>query len=119
MGRQTKLARAKGSDRPLKLIALDIEGFMSTKIQAENALADRQLEFESAIYNRFGRVLRKMREKDGMTQDQLAQHVGLERTSITNIESGKQRVLLHDIFLFAMAFGSSPSELFELMETTE
>ncbi len=37
-------------------------------------------------------AIRKMRKSAGMTQDGLAKVVGVERTSITNIEAGKQTV---------------------------
>lgn len=40
-----------------------------------------------------------------ITQTELAAVVGVSRTSITNIESGKQRVLLEDIYLIAHALG--------------
>jgi len=59
-------------------------------------------------YKQFGLRVRQLREALGLTQAELAKRVGLERTSIANIEAGKQRILLHDVELFATAFTSNP-----------
>lgn len=59
------------------------------------------------IYVQFGAKVRAMREMIGLNQTELAERVGLERTSVTNIENGKQRVLLDDVEKFAKAFGTS------------
>jgi DNA-binding XRE family transcriptional regulator len=50
-----------------------------------------------------GDVIRQTRERRGMTQGQLAGAVGLERTSITNIERGTQRLQLNTLILVADA----------------
>ena len=65
----------------------------------------------TAIYDAFGRNLRKARTDAGLTQRELAQRVGLARTSITNIESGTQHVSLHHLFLLASAVGTQPEQL--------
>jgi transcriptional regulator with XRE-family HTH domain len=54
-------------------------------------------------YKRFGKNLQNVRLACGLTQGQLADRVGLVRTSIVNIEAGRQRILLHDIQRFAVA----------------
>lgn len=46
-----------------------------------------------------------------MTQDDVATRVGLSRTSITNIEQGRQHVTLHVLYALADAIGSKPSDL--------
>lgn len=46
-----------------------------------------------------------------MTQDDIATRVGLSRTSITNIELGRQHVTLHVLYALADAIGSKPSDL--------
>ena len=55
------------------------------------------------IYRRLGRKIRKLRIRRGITQGDLADRVGLERTSVVNIEAGRQRILLHDVKAFAVA----------------
>jgi transcriptional regulator with XRE-family HTH domain len=63
------------------------------------------------LYKQFGRRLRDLREEAGLTQDQIAERVKLKRTSITNIERGRQHIALHQLFLLAAAVGKSPTEL--------
>ncbi len=58
---------------------------------------------DGRLYRLLGERLRKLREElvtpDGrMTQAALAATVGLERTSITNIEKGTQKVSLHVLY---------------------
>jgi transcriptional regulator with XRE-family HTH domain len=45
------------------------------------------------------------RERAGLTQEDLAREVGLTRTSITNIERGRQKLLIHALFAIAQALG--------------
>jgi transcriptional regulator with XRE-family HTH domain len=63
------------------------------------------------IYKRFGLRLRNARKEAELTQEALAEWVGLSRTSITNIEKGRQRIPLHLLFLLASAVGVHPATL--------
>ena len=63
------------------------------------------------IYVLFGARVQQVREALGMTQDDLRKKVGLTRTSIANIEAGRQRILLHDVDRFAKAFSITPKNL--------
>ncbi len=47
------------------------------------------------FYVEVGRRIRSARMSIGMTQSQLGIKVGLTRTSITNLEAGRQRLPLH------------------------
>ena len=47
------------------------------------------------FYQRFGRHLRQARKAAGLSQADLAVAIKLTRTSISNIEKGRQKVLLH------------------------
>jgi transcriptional regulator with XRE-family HTH domain len=71
----------------------------------------------SFIYKEFGRRLRDVRKKAELTQATLADRVGLSRTSITNIEKGRQRIPFHLLFPLASAVGVDPGTL--LPERTE
>lgn len=51
------------------------------------------------------KTIRALRKMQGMTQAQLAQRVGLERTSITNIELGKQTISEPVLNAIAQALG--------------
>ena len=46
-----------------------------------------------------------------MTQEKLGRLVGLSRTSITNIEKGRQHVSLHQLFAIAEALRVRPEAL--------
>lgn len=58
---------------------------------------------EGRLYQALGASLKKNRESNlptrrRLTQAELAREVGLERTSITNIENGNQKVPLHVLY---------------------
>lgn len=55
--------------------------------------------------NGIGGIIKAMRRQCGMTQKQLADMVGLERTSITNIERGNQVLSVTTITSIADALG--------------
>lgn len=57
------------------------------------------------IYQEFGNCLKKARKSAELTQGALADLVGLNRTSITNMENGRQHVSLHVLFRLANALG--------------
>lgn len=63
------------------------------------------------FYREFGEILRARRKSAGLTQGEVAARVGLQRTSITNMEKGRQHVQLHQLFRLASAVGAQPEEL--------
>lgn len=44
----------------------------------------------SDFLEQFGRAVRRLREERSLTQGELAKQIGLSRTSVTNLESGRQ-----------------------------
>ena len=58
-----------------------------------------------------GLRIRIIREALDMTQGDLAKRVGLTRVSVTNMEIGRQRLLLHTVEQFAKALGTTPKNL--------
>lgn len=58
------------------------------------------------LYRAVGRLVRMSRERAGLTQEDLAREVGLTRTSITNIERGRQKLVIHALFAIAQAVGA-------------
>ena len=50
-----------------------------------------------SFYKQIGSTLRLAREALGMTQGELASAVGISRTSLTNIELGRQRILVDQL----------------------
>jgi len=66
---------------------------------------------DDKFYRLFGSRVRALREERKVTQDELAKRVDLSRASITNIERGRQRVLLHQMMEIATALDASPVDL--------
>lgn len=62
-------------------------------------------------YRLLGAKIEHIRTALGWTQEELAEKVGLKRTSIVNIEAGRQRVLLADVERFATAFNTTPKAI--------
>lgn len=58
--------------------------------------------------------IKELRRQNKFTQEDLAQLVGLTRTSIVNIEAGNQKVTSENIWLIACAFQVGVSDLFPL-----
>jgi len=64
------------------------------------------------FYKAFGSLIRRHREnRPDLTQEKLGRLVGLSRTSITNIEKGRQHIALHQLFAIAEALKISPAAL--------
>jgi transcriptional regulator with XRE-family HTH domain len=53
------------------------------------------------IYREVGRKIRQTRENQHLSQDSLAQRLGISRTSMVNIEAGRQRTPLHVLWQIA------------------
>lgn len=64
-----------------------------------------------AVHQSLGSRIRLIRESLGLSQGELAKRVNMQRTSLTNIECGRQRLLLHSIENFARALGTTPKHL--------
>jgi len=63
------------------------------------------------VYQAVGQRIREARVRRQMTQDALATAVSLTRTSITNIEKGRQKVLLHTFLEIAEHLEVDPTTL--------
>jgi transcriptional regulator with XRE-family HTH domain len=66
---------------------------------------------EKAFYSAFGRMLSEIRRKKRISQGMLADELGLSRTSITNIEKGRQPVQLYSLYVIARLLGTDVKEL--------
>jgi transcriptional regulator with XRE-family HTH domain len=63
------------------------------------------------LYGMVGQLIQRARDRVGMTQAKLAAAVSLTRTSITNIERGRQKLFLHTLLDIAAALGTEPASL--------
>ncbi|HEX5566724.1 MAG TPA: helix-turn-helix transcriptional regulator [Streptomyces sp.] len=63
------------------------------------------------LYAALGQRLLAARRRRGVTQQELADAVGLTRASVANIEAGNQRIQVHTLIAAAQALGLDPAVL--------
>jgi len=66
----------------------------------EDLMVDQEI-----FYREVGRNIKARRDELGLSQEALASQISLTRTSITNIEKGRQKFLLHTFMDIASALG--------------
>ncbi len=69
-----------------------------------------------AVYRLIGERIRDERRKQGLTQEELAHRVGLNRASITNVEQGRQKLLVHTLIDIANSLNISPRRFLGVFE---
>jgi len=52
---------------------------------------------QDIFYKKLGEAIRSARKKSNLTQDDLADQLGLTRVSIVNFEQGTQKIQLHNL----------------------
>lgn len=60
------------------------------------------------IYVKIGEHARALRIKEGLSQAAVAEACGLSRSVIANIETGRSRIMLHDLVSLMKALGQEP-----------
>src|SRR5947207_14790685 len=63
------------------------------------------------IYKRIGALIKARRKTLQMKQEHLASTLGISRGSLANIETGRQSILVHQLYKFASALQLAPSDL--------
>ena len=66
------------------------------------------------IYKEIGALIRARRKTLDMRQKNLASDMGISRGSLANIETGRQNMLVHQLYNFAKALRLSPKDLLPL-----
>lgn len=64
-----------------------------------------------AVYCLVGKELARLREERGVSQHELGTFAGLTRASVANIEKGRQRVHIHQLYLIADYLNISLADL--------
>jgi len=64
------------------------------------------------FYNAVGKRVKRARAQANLTQMDLSQRTGLTRSSIANLEAGRQRVQAHILAIIASNLGIDLSDLF-------
>lgn len=68
---------------------------------------------QNDILARYGRVVRKIRLEQRISQEELAERSDLHRTYISDIELGKRNVSLENIERIAISLNKTLSEFFK------
>jgi transcriptional regulator with XRE-family HTH domain len=63
------------------------------------------------IYKRIGELIKTRRKTLQLKQEHLASTLGISRGSLANIETGRQSILVHQLYKFASALKLEPSDL--------
>jgi len=71
---------------------------------------------EMDVKTEFGKVLREAREATGLSQESFADAVGMDRTTISLIERGKQSPTIETVWRLAEKLDATPSELLKRLE---
>ena len=66
-----------------------------------------------------GRVVRRLRDEQGVSQEDLAEAARLDRTFISMLERGRQRATLETALALAQALGLTLSELAQKIDNEE
>jgi len=66
---------------------------------------------EKQLYSRISARLKERREENKWTQQRLADETGVLRTTIANIESGRQQIPLHLLYGICAALGLKVTEV--------
>lgn len=74
---------------------------------------------EPRFYLLLGANIRSVRLDRGLTQGDLAAAIGLDRSSIANIERGRQKVPLYAFTLLTEVLSQDPAELLPRIVRTE
>ena len=76
-------------------------------------MTEEQKEKKTQFNLRIGRRIATLRKLAGMSQEQLAERAGLQRTHVSRIEAGKYDVTAYTVQLIAEALGMT----FDLIDT--
>ena len=57
------------------------------------------------LYKRLGTAIKERRKQLGLTQEQLSDQLEISRASLANVETGRQRLLVHQLYRLARGLG--------------
>lgn len=71
---------------------------------------------EETLSERFGKLVRRLREENGYSQEDFAFRVGLHQTYVSSVERGERNVTIGTADRIATALGTTLSGLFAELE---
>src|SRR5713101_8165767 len=70
----------------------------------------------SILYKEVGKLIRRQRRALDLTQAKLAARLGISRGALANIETGRQNLLLHQLYGFAAALDMNVHDLLPVLK---
>jgi transcriptional regulator with XRE-family HTH domain len=70
-----------------------------------------------SVYQRIGAIIRSKRRQQEWSQVTLAQRLGISRATLANIETGRQRILVHQLYSLASVLQMKTEELLPPMQS--
>lgn len=67
----------------------------------------------------FGKRIQELRQQTGLSQEKFALEIGMDRTYLASVESGKRNISLLNIEKIAKGLNITISELFKDIENTK
>lgn len=71
---------------------------------------------EETLSARFGKLVRRLREENGLSQEDFAFRVGLHQTYVSSVERGERNVTIGTADRIAKALGTTLADLFRELE---
>lgn len=71
------------------------------------------------IKKKFGLTVKKLRLRNKQSQEKFSLSIGVDRTYLASIESGKRNVSIANIEKIAIGFGVSLSDLFMIVDSID
>ena len=68
---------------------------------------------------KFGKAVKFLRNRKQISQEKFALEIGMDRTYLSSVESGKRNISLENIEKISKGLGLSISELFKYIEEGE
>jgi transcriptional regulator with XRE-family HTH domain len=85
---------------------------MTSVVKLRQQIAEQQ----NRIREQVGRNLKLYRDANDLTQQALSEMTGVERTSITNIECGKNNMTIEQLLGFCEVFEITPNDMLDNLE---
>lgn len=77
----------------------------------------KQAVIPESVYKQIGGIIKSRRKTLGHKQEYLAIKLGISRGALANIETGRQRLLVHQLYKFAAVLELSPADLLPPLST--
>ena len=71
---------------------------------------------EETLARRFGKLVRRLRQEKGYSQEEFSFRVGLHQTYVSSVERGERNVTIQTADRIAKALGTTMAELFGELE---